>query len=42
MDVDCAYLNAELTEPVYIKIPPGVNIEHKPGQVFRLRRALYR
>ena len=41
MDVDCAYLNAELTEPVYMRIPPGVNINHKPGQVFKLLRALY-
>lgn len=41
MDVDCAYLNATLTEPVYMKIPPGINIDHKPGQVFKLLRALY-
>ena len=41
MDVDCAYLNAELSEEVYMKIPPGVAIEHKPGQVLKLLRALY-
>jgi hypothetical protein len=33
-DVDCAYLNAELSEPVFMRIPPGINIDHKPGQVF--------
>lgn len=41
MDVDCAYLNAELSQPVYMRIPPGINVDHKPGQVFKLLRALY-
>ena len=41
MDVDCAYLNAELNDEVYMRVPPGVNIEHKQGQVFKLLRALY-
>lgn len=41
MDVDCAYLNAPLDKPVYMHIPPGIDIEHAPGQVFKLNKALY-
>ena len=42
MDVKNAFLNGELSEEVYIKLPPGYS--HPPGfphRVFRLRRALY-
>lgn len=41
MDVDCAYLNAPLDEPVYMQIPPGIDVDRKQGQVFKLVKALY-
>ncbi|MDH4460001.1 MAG: reverse transcriptase domain-containing protein [Flectobacillus sp.] len=41
MDVDCAYLNAPLKDPVYMQIPKGVDLDHKPGQVLKLVKALY-
>ena len=42
MDVKNAFLNGELLEEVYMKLPPGYS--HPPGfphRVFRLRRTLY-
>ena len=42
MDVKNAFLNNELSEEVYMKLPSGYN--HPPGfpyRVFRLRQALY-
>ena len=42
MDVKNAFINGELSEEVYMKLPPGYS--HPPGfphRVFRLRRALY-
>ena len=42
MDVKNAFLNGELSEKVYMKLPPSYS--HPPGfphRVFRLRRALY-
>ena len=42
MDFKNAFLNGELSEEVYMKLPPGYS--HPPGfphRVFRLRRALY-
>ena len=42
MDVKNAFLNGELSEEVYMKLPPGYS--HPPGfphRVFQLRRALY-
>ena len=42
MNVKNAFLNGELLEKVYMKLPPGYS--HPPGfphRVFRLRRALY-
>ena len=42
MDVKNAFLNGEISEEVYMKLPPGYS--HTPGfphRVFRLRRALY-
>ena len=42
MDVKNAFLNGELSEEGYMKLPPGYS--HPPGfphRVFRLRRALY-
>ena len=42
MDVKNAFLNGELSEEAYMKLPPGYS--HHPGsphRVCRLRRALY-
>ena len=42
MDVKNAFLDSELSEEFYMKLPPGYS--HPPGEphrVFRLRRALY-
>ena len=42
MDVKNAFINSELSEEVYMKLPPGYS--HPPGfphRVFQLRRALY-
>ena len=42
MDVKNAFLNGELSNKVYMKLPPGYS--HPPGfphRVFRLQRALY-
>ena len=42
MDVKNAYLNGELSEEVYMKLPPGYSHPSGfPHRVFRLRRALY-
>jgi len=40
MDVETAFLNARLTEEVYIEIPQGVQIE-TPYNCLKLNRALY-
>ena len=42
MDVKNAFLNGELLEEIYMKLPPGYS--YPPGfphRVFRLRRALF-
>jgi hypothetical protein len=40
MDIDCAYLNAPLSEEVYVKLPP--EMVGKDGQeIYRLNKALY-
>ncbi|KAI3516678.1 hypothetical protein L1887_15625 [Cichorium endivia] len=39
MDVKDAFLNGDLHEEVYMSPPPG--IAHHPGEVCRLRKALY-
>jgi hypothetical protein len=38
MDVDSAYLNAYLDEPIYLKQPPGYS---KGNNVLLLKKALY-
>jgi hypothetical protein len=38
MDVDSAYLNAYLKEPIYLKQPPGYS---KGRDVLLLKKALY-
>ena len=40
MDVETAFLNANLQEEVYIEVPQGVQIE-MPNNCFRLNKALY-
>jgi len=40
MDVDAAFLNAELTEDIYIKAPPGQPPLQK-GYVYKLLKSLY-
>ncbi|MBW0530705.1 hypothetical protein O181_070420 [Austropuccinia psidii MF-1] len=39
-DVMSAYLHSDLNEDIYVKAPPGVELE--PGMVFKLDKALYR
>ena len=48
LDVETAFLNAELKEEVYIRLPPGLASSGIPGteglkegQVYRLRKSLY-
>ena len=38
VDVKTAFLNGELEEEVYVKVPPGINAE---GRIWRLHKALY-
>ena len=40
MDVETAFLNANLQEEVYIEVPQGVQIE-RPNNRFRLNKSLY-
>lgn len=39
LDVDLAYLYADLDDEIYMLPPPGVTLA--PGQVYRLRKSLY-
>lgn len=41
VDVDSAYLHADLDMPVYMRFPDGVTLERKPGDVIRINKALY-
>ena len=40
-DVSTAFLHASLNETVYVKQPPGHEIEGKENWVFRLKKAMY-
>lgn len=41
LDFDTAFLNAELKEEIYMKIPQGYQKKVPPGMVLKLNRALY-
>jgi hypothetical protein len=41
MDVKSFFLNGVLEEEVYVRQPPGFEIEKYPHQVYKLRKALY-
>ena len=41
MDVKSAFLNGMLQEEVYVEQPKGFVDPHKPGDVYKLKRALY-
>jgi len=41
MDVKSAFLNGYLEEEVYVKQPPGFEIDKQPDKVYRLKKALY-
>ena len=44
MDVKTTFLNRCLNEEVYVEQPKGFDFEdpHKPAEVYKLRKALYR
>ena len=41
MDVMSAFLNGSLEEEVYVRQPPGYEIDGKEDKVYRLKTALY-
>ncbi|SGZ27864.1 BQ5605_C026g10219 [Microbotryum silenes-dioicae] len=40
-DYDSAFLNGTMTEDVYIKVPDGWPLAHKPGSVLKLLKSMY-
>ena len=42
MDVKSAFLNGMLQEEVYVEQPKGFVDPHRPDDVYKLKRALYR
>ncbi|MGA1512511.1 MAG: reverse transcriptase domain-containing protein [Aquiluna sp.] len=40
-DVKQAFLNGQIFEPLYIRLPPGIKHDGPPGAVFQLRKSLY-
>lgn len=41
LDIKNAFLNGDLSEEVYMDVPPGFEDKHLQGKVFKLKKALY-
>ena len=42
MDVDTAFLNADIDEDIWVKIPDGTKLATNDDEIYKLRKSLYR